>query len=258
MSIPSFYHPESLWSDVIPAGFHWSARIRRGTVLRLHALDAGANLSALFFNAEEKLERYNMPDTLKAQHTAFLTAGHVCYSDMGRVMCAILRDDTGWNDTFCGVSDAAQISERYGERRFGAARNGMYRNGRDGLLIEMGKWGLGLRDLVANINFFSKVSVDETGQLTWHADHCAADSIIELRFEMDTIVVLSSAPHPLDHRPSYQPAAVKLTAYSAKPIALDDPCRSSCGENQRGYLNNARYWGHLDDGYLVADTEACV
>jgi len=28
-------------------------------------------------------ERYNMPDTLKAQHTAFLTAGCVCYSEHG-------------------------------------------------------------------------------------------------------------------------------------------------------------------------------
>jgi len=115
-----------------------------------------ANLASLFFNAEEKLERYNAPDALKAQHTAFLTRGHVCYSDMGRILCSVVTDTTGWNDAFCGVSDAEQIKTKYGLRDFGAARNGMYRSGREGLLIEMGKWGLGKRDLVTNVNFSAK------------------------------------------------------------------------------------------------------
>ena len=76
------YVPEPLWQDTLPGGFHWSARVRRGTLLRFSTMAAGANLSALLFNAEEKLERLNIPDTLKAQHTAYLTQGHVCYSDM--------------------------------------------------------------------------------------------------------------------------------------------------------------------------------
>jgi hypothetical protein len=41
-----------------------------GTTLRLVAQDAGANLSVVLYNARQKLERYNMPDSLKAQHTA--------------------------------------------------------------------------------------------------------------------------------------------------------------------------------------------
>ena len=81
-----------LWEDLIPAGCHWSGVIRRGVTLRLTDLEGGANCAALFYNFEEKTERYNMPDTLKAQHTAFLTAGHVCYSDMGRVLCSITAD----------------------------------------------------------------------------------------------------------------------------------------------------------------------
>jgi hypothetical protein len=36
-----------------------------------------------FYNADDPTERYNMPDTLKAQHIARLTAGFVLYSDMG-------------------------------------------------------------------------------------------------------------------------------------------------------------------------------
>jgi len=238
--IPTSQQP--LWQDLLPGGCHWSMRIRRGTLLRFTAQSAGANLSALFFNAEEKLERYNAPDTLKAQHTAFLTRGHVCYSDMGRILCSIVTDSAGWNDAFCGVSDAEQITSQFGVRDFGAARNDMYRSGREGLLIEMGKWGLGKRDLVANVNFFSKVSADETGQLVWQSEHCRAGDIVELRFEMDTLVILSSALHPLDPATTYQPADVLITAFAASPVAQDDVCRISCEQNTRGFQNTERYF----------------
>ncbi|WP_026472462.1 urea amidolyase associated protein UAAP1 [Alkanindiges illinoisensis] len=246
MSYSLYSVDQPLWYERLPGGHHWSGRVRRGTVLQFKAEASNANLSVLFFNAEEKLERYNMPDTLKAQHTAFLTAGHVCYSDMGRVMCSIIRDDTGWIDTLCGVADASQIQAQYGSKTFGDARNAMFRNGRDGFLVEMEKWGLGQQDLVANINLFSKVSADDhddnQGALVWAEQHSKADNIIELRFEMETLLILSSAPHPLNPATIYQPADISITAYKANPIAPDDLCRNSCPQNQRGFANNARYF----------------
>ena len=45
-----------------------------------------------------------MPDSLKGQHTTYLTAGNVLYSDLGRVMASIVKDEAGWNDTFCSPS----------------------------------------------------------------------------------------------------------------------------------------------------------
>ena len=72
-----------LWTEAMPGGTHWSGRVRRGTTLRFTDVQGRGNVSALLFNFDERTERYNMPDTLKAQHTARLTAGHVCYSDMG-------------------------------------------------------------------------------------------------------------------------------------------------------------------------------
>ncbi|WP_410211657.1 urea amidolyase associated protein UAAP1 [Aquirhabdus sp.] len=252
--IPADQNP--LWEDLLPGGFHWSARIRRGTVLRLTAQATSANLAALFFNAEEKLERYNAPDTLKAQHTAFLTRGHVCYSDMGRILCSVVTDTAGWNDAFCGVSDAEQIKTQYGLRDFGAARNGMYRSGREGLLIEMGKWGLGKRDLVTNVNFFSKVSADDAGKLVWNAEHTQAGDIVELRFEMDTLVILSAAPHPLDPATTYDPAAILLSAFTAAPVAADDVCRTSCEQNGRGFQNTERYFAAMPSSVLHSSNQA--
>ena len=237
-----------LWEQCLPGGAHWSGRLRRGTALRLTDLQGDANVSALLFNAEQPLERYNMPDTLKSQHTAFLTAGHVCQSDMGRVLCSITGDTLGWHDTWCGVSDAAMVLARYGEKRYQQHRNDMHRNGRDNLLIELAKWGLGARDLTPGVNFFSKVVPDDDGILSHVAGHSVKGSHVDLRFEMDTLVILSSAPHPLDTRPIYAPADVQLTASVAAPVAASDACRTLCAQNTRAFTNTERYLGVLHGG----------
>lgn len=231
-----------LWEEQVPGGNHWSGILRRGTALRLTDLEGGANVSALFFNQEEKLERYNMPDTLKAQHTAYLTTGNVCYSDMGRVLCSIVGDSIGWHDTICGVTDGAAIKAKYGEANFQTHRNAMYRSGKDGLLIELGKWGMGKRDLVANVNFFSKVTADDEGVLHFQPGHSVAGSTVDLRFDMNVLVVLSTAPHPFDPKPEYQPGAVRLTAYHVGEAGADDACRNACPQNQRGFLNTERLY----------------
>lgn len=231
-----------LWEETVPGGNHWSGVLRRGAALRLTDLEGGANVSALFYNREEKLERYNMPDTLKAQHSAFLTTGNVCYSDMGRVLCSVIGDSLGWHDTICGVSDAALVAEKYGTANFQTHRNDMVRSGRDGLLIELGKWGLGKRDLVANVNFFSKVTADTDGNLHFQPGHSKAGDTVDLRFDMDVLVVLSTAPHPLDPKKEYKPAAVKLIAWHAGLAPIDDLCRNACPQNQRGFINTERFY----------------
>lgn len=229
-----------LWEHELPAGTHYSLVLRRGTTLRLTDLQGGANVATLFYNYEEPLERYNMPDTLKAQFTAFLTRAHACYSDMGRILVSITADSCGWHDTICGVSHAADIRERYGDHRYQEFRNEMYRNGRDSLLIELGKYGLGKRDMAAPVNFFSKVSADEDGNLVYHSGHSKAGDYVDLRAEMHVLVCLSSAPHPLDPSPTYSPKRVMLTVWRSPPPAPDDICRTRCEQNARGFINTER------------------
>lgn len=240
--INKFNENNVLWEETIPGGNHWSGLIRRGTALRITDLEGGANLSALFYNPEDKLERYNMPDSLKAQHTAFLTTGRVCYSDMGRVMCSIIGDTVGWHDTICGITDAAMISTQYGSSSYQTHRNAMFRSGKDGLLVELAKYGMGKRDLVANVNFFSKVTPDEAGNLSFVQNHSAAGAYVDVRFDMNLLLVVSAAPHPLDPKTQYSPASVKLSAWHAGLADADDACRNSCEQNQRGFINTERYY----------------
>jgi len=228
-------------NELLPGARNWSFIIRRGFALRLTDRHGGANCSALFYNAQAPLERYNMADTLKAQHTGYLTQGHVCYSDMGRILMSITEDSCGWHDTLCGVSNAAMVRARYPEARYQEQRNAFHRNGRELFLIELGKWGLGRKDLVANVNFFSKVTVSDEGQLQFHPGHSQAGAYVDLRAEMDTLVVLGTCPHPLDPSPEWRPKTVELSIRRADPVTEDDPCRSSCPENERGFANTAIY-----------------
>jgi uncharacterized protein len=226
-----------LWEVDLEPGEHWSGVLRRGVSLRITAAGARANVSAAMYYYENLLERYNMADTLKAQHTAFLTKGNVCYSDMGRVLCSITEDSTGWHDTICGVSDAQLVAERYGERRFDDARNAFHKNGRDSLLNELGKYGLGKRDLISTVNFFSRVWAEDDGTLRFDPDHCPAGSHVTLRFEMPTLLALTTCQHPLDPSSAYAPQGARLTAWWSGTAPAEDPCRGHCPENGRGFAN---------------------
>jgi urea carboxylase-associated protein 2 len=226
-----------LWTQLFPGGGHWSYNMRRGTSLRFVDLEGGANASILLYRADDRLERLNIPDTLKAQHTAHLGQGKVLYSDMGRILASFSRDTVGWHDPLCGVSDAESVRQRHGVHGYQEYRNGMYRNGKDSLLIELGKWGFGLRDFVPTVNLFSKVVVDENGGFLFEEGNSKRGDFVELRFEMDTIIAISTAPHPLDPSPAYAPKKVGLVAWNSGPAGPDDPCRLSCPENARGYYN---------------------
>lgn len=226
-----------LWEEMIPGGAHWSFQMKRGTALRIRDVEGGANLSVLFYNLDEKLERYNMADTLKAQHTAHLTKGFVCYSDMGRVLASLTGDSCGWHDTICGMTDARLVEKKYGKCDYQHARNAMYRNARDSFIIELGKWGLGKRDIVPNVNFFSKVSADEAGNLHYQTNHSKTGDFVELRFEMNVLVVLSASQHPLDPNPVYAPKPVQLQAWRCGAPDAQDYCRNFRPENARGFYN---------------------
>jgi urea carboxylase-associated protein 2 len=210
--------------------------LKRGTALRITDVEGGANVAAYFLNFELPAERFNLPDTLKAQHTARITKGHVLYSDMGRILCSVTEDTVGWHDPIAGISNAAQVEKKYGKLTYQQARNNWRQNARDGLLIELGKYGLGPRDLHATVNFFSKVTVDSDGQLHYVANHSQPGSYVELRAEMSVLVLLNTCPHPLDTGAAYAPKPVELSISRVPAPRTDDLCRTLCPENMRGFL----------------------
>ncbi|MBY0504874.1 MAG: urea carboxylase-associated family protein [Bryobacteraceae bacterium] len=230
-----------LWEEDLRGGQTWSQVLERGMSLRLTDLEGGANVSSLFYNALEPTERYNMPDTLKAQHIARLTKGFVLYSDMGRILCSMTEDTVGWHDPIGGTLSAAHVAAKYGEKPYQQHRNDWTQAARESLILELAKYSLSARDLTPTLNLFSKVQVNELGQMAYIPGNSKAGSVVELRAEMKVLVLLSANHHPLEPGTVYAPKPVKLTVKRVPTPGANDACRVSRPENGRGFTLTERY-----------------
>lgn len=231
-----------MFEEVVHPGATWSHVLKRGTALHITDTGGGANVGAIFYNSENPTERYNMPDTLKAQHIAHLTRGHVLYSDMGRILCSITADTVGWHDPLSGCSNSKLVENKYGVVRYQEHRNDCHKNAFDGFVIELAKYGLTPRDMAAPANFFSKVVVDNDGNMRFAPANSKAGSYVELRAEMNVLVILNTCQHPLDPNPHYDPKPVTVQIRKVPAPATDDPCRISRPENERGFVLTERYF----------------
>src|SRR6266478_7680664 len=116
-------HHQLLYEEHVPGGGMWSCIVHRHVTLRLIDLEGGANVALMAYNADQPLDRLNLPDTLKAQYTAKLTRGHVLMSDMGHALLSITADTVGWHDPLAGHGNAALSEQKYGELTYQEARN---------------------------------------------------------------------------------------------------------------------------------------
>ncbi|VAW53392.1 Urea carboxylase-related aminomethyltransferase [hydrothermal vent metagenome] len=238
------------YEDRLSGGCHWSMIMRKGTSLRLIDEQGGANVGMLFYNPVNLLERYNAPDTLKCQHTFKLTKGNCLYSDMGRIFCSIVEDAVGWHETVCGNITKQIIKDKWGKKTYQDARNDWSQNGYSSFLVELAKYGLGKKDMAANLNLFSGVAVDEEGNFEYMENNSKAGDVIELRFEMDTLVLLHTCPHPLSTAKEYPKKSISYQIIQAAPVTDDDDCLNYREENRRGFENNHRF---LLDGNCYHD-----
>ena len=232
---------ESLYTTLLPGSAHWSLRVRRGMQMRFTDKEGGANLSVLMYNPEMLLERYNAPDSLKGQHTFKLSKGNCLYSDMGRVFASIVEDDFGWHDTVCGTLSEKTLKEKYAVRSYQDCHNQWTLSGEHSFLTELAKYGLTERDMAANLNLFSRVTTDDDGNLVFDASAAKPGASITLRFEMDTLVILHTCPHPLNPSEEYPMKPVQIEMRKADPVADDDYCKNFRPENGRAFENNRLY-----------------
>jgi uncharacterized protein YcgI (DUF1989 family) len=159
---------------------------------------------------------------------------------MGRIFCSIVHDDFGGHESVCGAIDRETVEKRWGKSSYQQARNDMHRNGRDGFLIELAKHGLGKKDMAANINWFSRVKADSSGRITLEKN-TAVGARVELYFEMETLVVMQTCPHPLDISKPWPAKPVKYSILSRDEALAGRQKILRHAENQRGLLNNRLY-----------------
>ena len=80
------------------------------------------------------------------------------------------------------------------------------------------------------------------GMLTYETGHAKPGATVDLRFEMDTLVVLNTCPHPLDPAETYAPKPVLMEVSRSSSPASDDICRTSRPENVRAFENTEQFY----------------
>ncbi len=236
--VPAGVAPEDvLWEERIAGGGYASRRLRRGSRLRLIDLDGDACASVQLFNTELPTERLNVADTVKIQWNAYLGAGKLLLSDMGRVMMSIISDDAETHDAFCGASNAASNARVYGD----GSNSGAFPNARDRLILGAAKHGLGRRDVHPCITLFKGVTIAADGATVPVLGPFAPGRAVTLRAEMDVILVIANCPHILDTRP-WSVTSLRATAWRGALADAQDPIRNATPEGRRAFLNVDDYY----------------
>lgn len=232
---------QKIFTKQFRPGEKWSGAIGKGKYIHFKALGDNANISILMYNLRDTSERYNMPDTLKAQYTSHLTKGNVLMSDNGRVFASIVQDSLGWHDSISGYTTRTMTDEKYGKTSYQKQGNDFYRCGEENFKIELVRNNMGKRDIVPCLNLFSKVYVEEDGSMHYDTEHCKEGATVTLRTEMDIIFVASNTPNPLDPSEKYPSVSILMEVYNAPAVDLTDYCVNFRDENYRAFENTWDY-----------------
>jgi len=226
-----------VWDETIDVGGYCALRLPRYSHLHISDLDGDGCVGFLAYNARQTSERLNVADTGKVQWQAYLEADAVLLSDMGRALMTIVADSSRRHDALCGASTRRANEQRYGD-------GGIHRAtpaARELFTVAGAKCGLDRRDLPPNINWFKGVRVMDDGALEFDGAPTAPVHV-ELRAELDVIVIMVNSPHPLDPRREYSGSPARITAWRAGPPS-DPIAAATTPERRRAYENNALYLG---------------
>ena len=196
---------------VLPAGQGWTHELHAGETFRIVDLEGNQAVDTLFFNARDVDERYSATETIRAQGNIYLTTGTALVSSEGRPLLTIVADTCGRHDTLGGACSAESNQVRY------ALEKKTMHNCRDSFLLALAQhgWGMTKRDLPSNINFFMNVPVTPKGALTFEDGVSAPGRYVEMKAEMDVLVLISNCPQLNNPCNAYNPTPVRLLVWPA-------------------------------------------
>lgn len=206
----------AIFSADVLAGDSFVHEIRAGETIRIVDLEGNQAVDTLFYNAHDYSDRYSAQDTIRAQSNIYLTTGTKLYSTERKVLLTIVADTCGRHDTLGGACSCESNMVRYAieKRSMHACRQSFLK----GAIAWSEKTGreLGKRDLAANINFFMNVPVTPDGKLTFEDGVSDAGKYVELRAEMDTLIVISNCPQLNNPCNAYNPTPVRILIWDAE------------------------------------------
>ncbi len=200
---------------VVPPGQPWSGVVAKDDVLRIIDVEGRQAVDLICFNAHDTLETYDSTVTLRIAKSIFLTKGAKLYSNASNPIFTLEEDTVGYHDTMCGCCSSEINLLRYGVPNTPSCR--------DNFLRELRKHGLDSRSLVPNINFFMYVPVDVGGNIEFKLGLSKPGDFVDLRSEMDALVVISNCPQLLNPANGYKLTPVRLVRYSIPRMQANVP-----------------------------------
>jgi len=206
---------DAVIDEICLAGDPWAKVVKKGQTLRIVDIEGNQAVDTLFYSAADVAERYSLTRTIQAQGALYLTMGSVLMSSEGRPMMTITADTCGRHDTLGGACACESNTVRYAlEKRY-------MHSCRDSFMLALSHSDdaasdiprLTKRDVVSNINFFMNVPVTPEGRLTFEDGISAPGKYVEMRAEMDVVVLVSNCPQLNNPCNGYNPTPVRFLVW---------------------------------------------
>ncbi|MEW8205697.1 MAG: urea amidolyase associated protein UAAP2 [Candidatus Thiodiazotropha taylori] len=196
----------------VDAGDYFIGILKAGETLRILDLEGNQAADTLFYSADNPAERYSAMDTIREQGNVYLTTGSKLRSNENNVMLEVVADTCGRHDTLGGACATESNTVRYDleKRCMHACRDSWML-----AVAEHPEYGISKRDITHNINFFMNVPVTAEGGLTFEDGISAPGKYVELRAEMDVIVLLSNCPQLNNPCNGYNPTPIECLIWGS-------------------------------------------
>ncbi len=207
-------------SFVVEAGDPFVLEIANGQTVRIVDLEGNQAVDTIFYNARDYADRYSAQDTIRTQANIYLTTGTQLISTGGRVLLTITADTCGRHDTLGGAcaTESNQVRYDLAIGHMHACRNSFLKGIQ---LWDRGHEKMDKRDITSNINFFMNVPVTPDGGLTFADGVSEAGKYVELRAEMDVLMVISNCPQLNNPCNGYNPTPVEILIWDKPATDLN-------------------------------------
>ena len=183
--------------------------LKKGQVLRLIDVEGNQSGDVQIYTAHDTSERYSAQNTITAQANSMIELGTVIRSNEDNPMLTVIADTCGEHDTLGSGCSAEGNCVRYTDK------TRYMHSCRDTFVRTLQDYGMSKRDQVCNLNFFTKVILDDTGRLEFADGISGPGKYIDLRAEMDVLFLLSDCSQLNNPCNDYNPTPIRMAIFNA-------------------------------------------
>ncbi|SHK81532.1 DUF1989 domain-containing protein [Fibrobacter sp. UWEL] len=200
---------DAVFDVTVNAGDGYMLPLKKGQILRLIDVCGNQSGDVQIYNQRDKTERYNANNTITAQANTMIELGTVIRSNLNNPMLTVIADTCGEHDTLGSGCSAEGNCVRYTDK------TRYMHSCRDTFVRTLQNFGMSKRDQTCNLNFFTKVILDDTGRLEFADGISGPGKYIDMRADMDVLFLLSDCSQLNNPCNDYNPTPIRMVVWDA-------------------------------------------